>query len=146
VDHYNVYDPGAYWVIVTDPYHCSHATEVKPVDFTYLPQASITGDTNYCLHSDFELYGYAGPDITQYDWYRNGTLVASGNLPALQQSGLPAGSYDYQLVIHIAQPGGGSCADTSEVFTLHINNPPPNPTISFNIPDCVLYRVELTAG
>lgn len=146
VDHFFVHDPGSYWVSVSDPYFCSFSTGSKVVDYTFVPDAEITGDTNVCLNSDFSLYGYAGPDITMYQWFRNGVSVASGNIPTLQQSGLAAGTSQYQLVIKVPKSGGGYCTDTSDIFVLHVNNPPPAPSISYSMASCDMYQVDLSAS
>ena len=139
-----VFETGSWWVSVSDQYYCSFTTNAVPVEFTMVPDAEISGDTNYCHQTDFTLYGYAGPDVTVYEWYRDGTLV--GNQSELFQSGLPVGSYDYQLIIRVQKPGGGYCSDTSALFTVHVNNPPPIPSISFSMLDCDLYKVELQAS
>jgi len=141
----NVYTSGGYYVSVTDQYGCMFTSNIVVAEFIRIPIAAIRGDSLQCTGRSFTLSGYAGSDITDYTWYRDGVQAASGNFPELQEHLSSPGTYDYRLVIRVPNPSGGYCSDTSPVFTVRAAAPAPPPTLSYSVADCNAYTVQLSA-
>lgn len=138
-------DNGNYWVHVTDAHRCeantSPSTQVSVIN---VPEPVISGDSLQCQGQSFTLSGYAGPDVTTYQWTRNGPVVGTG--PDLPQSGLAPGTYAYTLTVTVNNPGGGVCTRTSAPFNVTVFTPPARPTISYSPINCANYLLQLTSS
>ncbi|WP_276132478.1 PKD domain-containing protein [Polluticoccus soli] len=139
-----LYDPGSYWVEVEGNWGCKAATPAKPADHIHVPDAIIDGEKNYCSGEMVVLNGDGGPGVTDYKWYRNGSLIASGNVPILNDYVAAVGTYIYKLEISVTD-GGVTCTNTSANFPVTISMPALPPGLSFTINDCATYEVEITA-
>lgn len=143
-----VYESGYYWAYVEDNmYGCYHNTNTQTVIVTKVPEAFITGDSLQCENVAYTLSGYAGsdPSIT-YTWLLSGTPIPGATGPTLTETKSSSGLYDYRLVVSVPTAGGGTCDDTSDVFTVNVNPLPAAPTPAFNITDCNTYEVELSVS
>ncbi|MBW7914459.1 MAG: T9SS type A sorting domain-containing protein, partial [Taibaiella sp.] len=141
-----VYESGYYWAYVEDAnYGCYDNTAPVVVNVTKVPQAFITGDSVQCQDVPYTLSGYAGSDPgISYQWLRGGTPITGATGPTLTDvQSTPLTSYPYQVIVTVTGPGG-TCSDTSDVFTVDIYPTPGTPNPTFNILDCDLYQVELS--
>lgn len=145
-----VYESGYYWIYGEDnTYGCIVNTDPEVVVVTKVPPAFVSGKEDQCVDVPFTLSGYAGSDPSiMYTWLLGGTAIAgpSGTKAILTETKSSSGTYNYQVVITINKPGGGTCADTSDVFAVEVHNSPAAPSLSFNITDCDIYEVELMAS
>lgn len=141
------YVPGGYWVHGTDNFGCIVNTPLDTVNITQVPPAVITGDSSQCVGVPFSLGGFAGDDIQNYVWIRDGVAGPMGNYPTLDNEVFATpGTHIYRLVVLVPNPGGGYCTDTSLPFPVVINPLPAPPIASFSMVDCDDYSVKLSAS
>lgn len=140
-----IYQSGAYWTHVSDNYGCYINTGEKSVTFVAVPPAIITGDTSACVFEDFTLDGYAGPGVSYYTWYRDGSWVQTASASPLGQMFTMPGVHTYQLVISVTN-GSGYCSDTSATFTVTVHGLPAAPIVTDTAINCGTYKIQLTAS
>jgi len=142
----NVFDPGYYWVRAVDAIGCYTNTSPDSVVITQVPPAFIYGDTAECAGTQFTLSGYAGevPGLT-YQWLLNGVAIGGATLPSLSQTLSAPGTYTYRLVLSVPNHGG-FCTDTSAPFVVTVHALPAPPSLSFTIPNCTTYEVDLNVS
>ncbi len=146
VPTYNVYEPGGYWASVTDAFRCKATTPMQAINFVGVPEVSITGDFKVCYPQPLTVYGYAGPGITNYNWYIDGAYYTTTSTGTFSLSGLTVGSHTCSLTVNIPKPGGGFCVAKSSVYNVTVNPLPPAPSISFSMKNCPTYEWSLTAN
>lgn len=148
----SVNESGAYWVTVVGPFGCQVTRPTMPtkalnVAIIHTPQVHIYGVQHYCDGETVKLNGFVG-DSVLYHWYRNGSLILTGDVPQVSNAGLAPGTYTYKLVIEVDETIGGtlySCYDTDSVI-VHIY-PLPAPPIITGPTDihCSDYTMQLKA-
>jgi len=143
----HVFDPGYYWVTAVDNIGCYTNTTPDTVVVTQVPPPIIFGDTSECAGTQFTLSGYAGevPGLT-YGWLLNGSLISGATSSSLSQTLYSTGVYTYRLVLSVPNPGGGFCTDTSNPFNVTVHALPAPPSLSFSIPNCATYEVDLSVS
>jgi PKD repeat protein len=146
VPTYNVFEPGGYWASVSDAFRCKASTPMLPVNFVGVPEVSISGDFKVCYPDPLTVYGYAGPGITSYNWYIDGSFYTTTGTPTLSISALSVGTHTCSLTVNIPKPGGGFCVAKSGVYNVSVNAKPPVPSISFNMKNCDFYEWSLSAN
>lgn len=142
-----VYNPGGYWVYGVDNFGCVEKTKLDTVNFTVPPPAVISGNQDQCAGNNFVLSAYAGniPGIT-YQWYLNSLPISGATQATLNQTQFTATTYNYSVVVSVPKPGGGTCSNTSATFVVTVHSLPPTPSVSFSIPSCKPYVVQLSAN
>lgn len=147
VNTINVYDPGSYWVHVSNTVGCYFDTKPRnEINFVQTAPAEITGDSVACLNSPYTLYCYAGSDPTiTYQWFKNGSAISGATSDTYTDPATTAGTFVYTLVVGTTL-GTTTCFDTSAPFTVIVNSLPAPPTISFSMLDCSTYTLQLTAS
>lgn len=142
-----VYNPGGYWVYGTNSFGCVVKTTLDTVNFVQPPPAVISGNQDQCVGNSFVLSAYAGtiPGIT-YQWYLNSAPISGATQATLNQTQFGATTYNYTVVVCVPKPGGGTCCNTSAIFPVTVHALPPTPAVSFAIPNCQPYTVNLSAS
>jgi hypothetical protein len=139
VPTYNVFTPGGYWVKGKGLYGCEVNTNLVSVNVRQVPPISINGDNTQCINSTFKLTTQSITGAT-YVWTRIGFgTVGTGTF--ITQTLATAGSYTYYVTMTY-----NGCTRVSPNFVVVVSNPPPSPSISFNILNCNPYQVQLTAS
>jgi PKD repeat protein len=139
VPTYNVFTPGGYWVKGKGLYGCEVNTNLVSVNVKQVPPISINGDNTQCINSTFKLTTQSITGAT-YVWTRIGFgTVGTGTF--VTQTLATAGSYTYYVTMTY-----NGCTRVSPNFIVVVSNPPPTPSISFNILNCNPYQVQLTAS
>jgi hypothetical protein len=139
VPTYNVFTPGGYWVKGKGLYGCEVNTNLVPVVVKQVPPISINGDNTQCVNSTFKLTTQSITGAT-YVWTRVG-FGTIGIGTSVTQTLASAGSYTYYVTMTY-----NGCTRVSPNFIVVVSNPPPSPSISFNITNCNPYQVQLTAS
>lgn len=134
---------GSYFVTVEDANSCRYVTDPADVTVIDLQNTDIKGRVDYCEGESVFLTAFAGAGANlTYTWKRNGSPVGF-NQPTLDDPGLAAGSYSYEVEI-VYNDGVTSCTTTTAPVMVTINTPPPPPSIvSLNVLDCQRYELEL---
>lgn len=137
---HNVFTPGGYWVLGTDPNGCLAKSDMQNVEVIQVPPVSIVGNTGACDNQPFTLTTQDyGPNYT-YVW--SGAATGTGTSITVT---LPAGGpYTFYVTVTENQ-SGMNCTQTSPPFDVMVHPPPPPPNLSFNILSCDPYRLELSA-
>jgi PKD repeat protein len=136
---YNVFVPGGYWVRAGNQFGCYIETNLVSVDVKQVPPISINGDNTQCINSTFKLTTQSITGAT-YVWTRIG-FGTVGTGTSVTQTLATAGSYSYYVTMTY-----NGCTRVSPVFIVVVSNPPPSPSLSFNILNCNPYQVQLTAS
>lgn len=143
---WDVNKSGYYYAYVRDQHGCTHTSKGDTVQFIKVPKAIVYGDQTQCAGVPFGLSGYVGrlPGLS-YSWLRNGAVISGATKADISQTINTAGTYYYQVVTTVPNPGGGTCSDISDSFEVVVNAIPDSPVVSFTVMDCDDYTMKLEA-
>ncbi|MBS1773412.1 MAG: T9SS type A sorting domain-containing protein [Bacteroidetes bacterium] len=139
-----VFNSGSYFKTVEDAHLCRKVSDPVDVIIHSIETTGIIGSKSYCDGETVALSCFAGPPSgsISYVWKRNGTTLPN-YVPFLFDP-VPVGTYVYTVDITLTY-AGGSCT-VSDTDTVVVHAIPAKPTISLNVLDCNLYKLELVGS